>query len=119
MSQLRDVANMCGMGVAIEIVGGKWKLHMMWVLDDGPKRFGEIRRLLDGISEKVLAEQLRQLEDDDIVKRTVYAEIPPRVEYELTEQGWELAKALESLEHWGEAVRERILNSQTIEETNN
>ncbi|MFC4336986.1 winged helix-turn-helix transcriptional regulator [Salininema proteolyticum] len=100
------------MSLAVEIVGGKWKLNMMWVLDQGPRRFGEIRRLLEGISEKVLTEQLRQLEQDGIVSRTVYAEIPPRVEYELTELGWELAGALKPLEDWGDTVRERILRKQ-------
>lgn len=109
----RDVRHTCGMSLAIEVVGGKWKLHMMWVLADGPRRFGEIRRMLEGISEKVLTEQLRQLERDGIVERTIYAEVPPRVEYELTRLGKELAEALNPLEQWGDSLRKRILTAQS------
>lgn len=112
MNLLRDVGNTCGMGLAIDVVGGKWKLHMMWVLAEGPRRFGDIRRMLDGISEKVLTEQLRQLESDGIVKRTLYAEVPPRVEYELTPLGRELEDALNPLEKWGDSLRRRILEAQ-------
>ncbi len=61
--------HLCGMSLAIDAVGGKWKLHLMWVLADGPVRFGEIRRKLDGVSEKVLSENLRQMEASGIVHR--------------------------------------------------
>ncbi|MBF6193551.1 helix-turn-helix domain-containing protein [Nocardia implantans] len=91
----------CGMTVAIDVVGGKWKMHLMWVLGMGPQRFGQIRRLLDGVSEKVLAENLRQLEASGVVHREVYPEVPPRVEYSLTPLGEELAVALRPLEEWG------------------
>ncbi|MFE2993399.1 winged helix-turn-helix transcriptional regulator [Nocardia sp. NPDC059246] len=98
----------CGMSVAIEAVGGKWKMHLMWVLAEGPQRFGQIRRLLTGVSEKVLAENLRQLEASGIVHREIYPEVPPRVEYSLTELGWELSAALRPLEEWGDRNRNRI-----------
>nr|WP_201298144.1 helix-turn-helix domain-containing protein [Nocardia sp. CY41] len=92
----------CGMTVAIDVVGGKWKMHLMWVLGAGPQRFGRIRRLLEGVSEKVLAENLRQLEASGVVHREVYPEVPPRVEYSLTPLGVELAVALRPLEEWGD-----------------
>ncbi|WP_405487009.1 winged helix-turn-helix transcriptional regulator [Nocardia sp. NBC_00511] len=99
----------CGMSVAIDAVGGKWKLHLMWVLGEGPVRFGEIRRLLTGVSEKVLAENLRQMTASGIVHREIYAEVPPRVEYSLTALGEELATALRPLEQWGDRHQVRLL----------
>lgn len=98
----------CGMTVAIDVVGGKWKMHLMWVLGMGPQRFGRIRRLLDGVSEKVLAENLRQLEASGVVHREVYPEVPPRVEYSLTPLGAELAVALRPLEEWGDRHKHEL-----------
>lgn len=103
--------DVCGMSVAIDVVGGKWKLHLMWVLGDGPQRFGQIRRLLTGVSEKVLAENLRQLEAAGVVHREIYPEIPPRVEYSLTPIGAELAVALRPLEDWGDQHRHELLGN--------
>ncbi|MEV6390779.1 winged helix-turn-helix transcriptional regulator [Nocardia xishanensis] len=103
--------DVCGMSVAIDVVGGKWKLHLMWVLGAGPQRFGEIRRLLEGVSEKVLAENLRQLESSGVVHREVFPEIPPRVEYSLTPIGHELAAALRPLEEWGDKHRVELLGN--------
>lgn len=101
--------DVCGMSVAIDVVGGKWKLHLMWVLGAGPQRFGQIRRLLEGVSEKVLTENLRQLEASGVVHREIFPEVPPRVEYSLTPLGEELNVALRPLEQWGEGNRDRIL----------
>ncbi|MFD8243845.1 winged helix-turn-helix transcriptional regulator [Nocardia sp. NPDC059691] len=101
----------CGMTVAIDVVGGKWKMHLMWVLGIGPQRFGQIRKLLDGVSEKVLAENLRQLEASGVVHREVYPEVPPRVEYSLTPLGEELAAALRPLEEWGERHKHQLAAS--------
>lgn len=98
----------CGMSVAIDVVGGKWKLHLMWVLGEGPQRFGHIRRMLDGVSEKVLAENLRQMEASGVVHRELYAEVPPRVEYSLTSLGEELNRALEPLGEWGDRYRDTV-----------
>ncbi|WP_063040408.1 winged helix-turn-helix transcriptional regulator [Nocardia grenadensis] len=96
------------MSLAIDVVGGKWKLHLMWVLGASPQRFGQIRRALTGVSEKVLTENLRQLEAGGIVRREVYAEVPPRVEYSLTPLGEELAQALRPLEEWGDRHRDHL-----------
>ncbi|KAA8890337.1 helix-turn-helix transcriptional regulator [Nocardia colli] len=103
--------DVCGMSVAIDVVGGKWKLHLMWALSADPIRFGELRRLLTGVSEKVLAENLRQLEASGVVHREVYPEVPPRVEYSLTPLGAELAVALRPLEEWGDKHRGELLGN--------
>ncbi|MFF2553773.1 winged helix-turn-helix transcriptional regulator [Nocardia sp. NPDC058058] len=99
----------CGMSIAIDVVGGKWKMHLMWALGEGPQRFGEIRRLLSGVSEKVLAENLRHLEASGVVHREIYPEIPPRVEYSLTPIGQELNRALSTLEKWGNDHRDQLV----------
>nr|WP_197717409.1 helix-turn-helix domain-containing protein [Glycomyces terrestris] len=96
------------MSIAIDVVGGKWKMHLMWVLAEGPVRFGQIRRKLDGVSEKVLAENLRQLEASGVVHRELYAEVPPRVEYSLTPLGESLNRALAPLEAWGDEHRDQL-----------
>nr|WP_218125538.1 helix-turn-helix domain-containing protein [Glycomyces harbinensis] len=96
------------MSIAIDVVGGKWKMHLMWVLAEGPVRFGQIRRKLDGVSEKVLAENLRQLEASGIAHREMYAEVPPRVEYSLTPLGRSLNDALAPLEVWGDENRDAL-----------
>ena len=104
-----DTDQICGMSIAIDAVGGKWKMHLMWVLAEGPVRFGQIRRKLDGVSEKVLAENLRQLEASGVVHRELYAEVPPRVEYSLTPLGVSLNEALKPLEDWGDRHRDAVL----------
>jgi DNA-binding HxlR family transcriptional regulator len=106
MQTMGDADQTCGMSIAIDVVGGKWKMHLMWVLAEGPVRFGQIRRKLDGVSEKVLAENLRQMEAHGVVHRELYAEVPPRVEYSLTPLGLQLNRALQPLEDWGDANRE-------------
>jgi DNA-binding HxlR family transcriptional regulator len=85
----------------MDIIDGKWKVSILWALGEGTRRFGELRRLLPGVTEKVLAAQLRELEADGIVYREVYAEVPPRVEYSLTEIGDQLNEALAPLGVWG------------------
>jgi DNA-binding HxlR family transcriptional regulator len=89
------------MDVAMGVLGGKWTLAIVWRLFDGKLRFNELQRLLDGVTAKILAQQLRELEDDGIVSRRVYPEVPPRVEYELTETGRSLEPVLDSMCLWG------------------
>ncbi|WP_078898268.1 helix-turn-helix domain-containing protein [Streptomyces sp. CNQ-509] len=94
--------HVCGIDAAMEIIGGKWKVLILWALDDRPaRRFGELRRLLPGITEKVLASHLREMEADGIVRRVSYEEVPPRVEYSLTASGTRLNAALVPLAEWG------------------
>ncbi|RKT16602.1 HxlR family transcriptional regulator [Streptomyces sp. 1114.5] len=98
----------CGIDAAMAVIGGKWKVLILWALDHhGSCRFGELRRLVPGITEKVLAAHLRELEADGIVRREAYDEVPPRVEYELTEVGRRLNTALLPLGAWG---REHVLD---------
>ncbi|WP_227982293.1 winged helix-turn-helix transcriptional regulator [Nocardia spumae] len=100
---------LCGIDAAMDVVGGKWKALILWDLDThGTRRFGELRRGLPGVSEKVLIQQLRELEQDTIVHREVYPEVPPRVEYSLTPFGAELNSALAPLGAWGRARMDRI-----------
>ncbi|CAM3575392.1 winged helix-turn-helix transcriptional regulator [Stackebrandtia soli] len=99
----------CGIDAAMDVVSGKWKSLILWELEqNGPRRFGVLRRALTGVSEKVLIQQLRELEADGIVHREVYREVPPRVEYSLTPIGYELNAALIPLGVWGTRRMERI-----------
>ncbi|MFJ4812650.1 winged helix-turn-helix transcriptional regulator [Streptomyces longwoodensis] len=94
--------HVCGIDAAMEVIGGKWKVLILWALHEHPcRRFGELRRLLPGITEKVLASHLRELEADGVVRRVSYDEVPPRVEYSLTEDGLRLNDALGPLAAWG------------------
>ncbi|WP_083472404.1 winged helix-turn-helix transcriptional regulator [Kibdelosporangium phytohabitans] len=83
MASRRPGSYVCGIDAAVDVIGGKWKVLILWELAKRPHRFGELRRLLPGVTEKVLASHLRQLEDDDVVHREVFDEVPPRVEYSL------------------------------------
>ena len=98
----------CGIDAAMDVIGGKWKVLILWGLAVRPHRFGELRRELQGVTEKVLAAQLRELEADGIVHREEYDEVPPRVEYSLTAKGVALNTALEPLGAWG---RQNVLGS--------
>jgi DNA-binding HxlR family transcriptional regulator len=98
----------CGLEAALEIIGGKWKPLILWALSSGPRRFGELRRLVVGISEKMLIQQLRELETDGIVDRKDFREVPPKVEYSLTPFGVTLRQAIGPLCEWGTAHMTRI-----------
>ncbi|MFC0213907.1 winged helix-turn-helix transcriptional regulator [Paenibacillus chartarius] len=97
-----------GVEAALEVMGGKWKPLIIYHLMTGPKRSSELRRLMPGITQKMLTTQLRGLEKDDIVARKVYEEIPPKVEYKLTPYGWGLKPALDLLCYWGEDHLEKV-----------
>ncbi|WP_332449217.1 winged helix-turn-helix transcriptional regulator [Methanoculleus sp.] len=91
----------CPVEAALEVIGGKWKALILWHLCDGVKRFSELQRELPGINAKMLTRQLRELEGDGVVQRTVYPEVPPRVEYAVTGFGRTLLPILEALCTWG------------------
>jgi DNA-binding HxlR family transcriptional regulator len=97
-----DHPESCSVDSALRIIEGRWKPALVWHLLNGSKRYGELRRLIRGISERMLARQLQQLERDGIVHRTVYPDVPPRVDYALTERGRSLAAILEQLAVWAE-----------------
>lgn len=91
----------CALDVSMSFIGGKWKSVLLWYLRGGPKRFGELNRLVPGITEKMLSLQLKELEADGIVQRQVFAEVPPRVEYSFTEFGRTMIPMLEAIADWG------------------
>lgn len=97
----------CGIGPAFDVIGGKWKAVILWEMQAGTRRFGELKRLVPGISEKMLIQQLRELEADGVVQRKAFAEVPPRVEYSLTRLGVSLNEALGPLADWGERYEKR------------
>ena len=98
----------CGLEVALSVIGGKWKPLVLFHLNGGSRRYGELRRLVTGISEKVLIQQLRELARDGIVERHDYQEVPPRVDYKMTAFGQSLAEALVPLCAWGTVNRVQV-----------
>lgn len=97
----------CGMGYALSLIGGRWKTNILWrLLTDGKLRYSALRKLIPDISERMLVTQLRELEADQLVTRIVYPEVPPRVEYELTQLGHSMKPMLKSISNWGEMHRE-------------
>src|SRR3954468_11723786 len=98
----------CGLEAALAGIRGQWKPIILWSLAPGPRRFGELRRLVTGISEKMLIQSLREMEADEIVARKDYQEVPPRVEYSLTRFGVSLTDALRPLCDWGSRHMKRI-----------
>jgi DNA-binding HxlR family transcriptional regulator len=98
----------CGLDAAIAVMGGKWKGLILFALQDGPVRFGQLRRAVPGISERMLILQLREMEASGLVHREVFHQVPPKVEYSLTQFGQSLNAALGPLGEWGEEHMERI-----------
>ncbi|TYB96593.1 helix-turn-helix transcriptional regulator [Micromonospora sp. WP24] len=99
----------CGIDAAMDVVSGKWKSLILWELDTyGSRRFGELRRGLPGVSEKMLIQHLREMEEDGLIHREVHREVPPRVEYSLTEHGRSLNEALRPLGEWGSQRATRL-----------
>lgn len=97
----------CPVKAAVEIIGGKWKPVILYYLKDGPRRFGELQRLIPSITKKMLTAQLRELERDAIVSRKVFEQVPPKVEYALAAYGKTLAPILELMAKWGTRHRSK------------
>lgn len=98
----------CGMARALSIVGGRWKPAILCRLNHNVMRYGELRNSIEGISERMLVAQLRELEQDQVIERIVYPEVPPRVEYRITELGGTMAPMLKAMSDWGNMHREKI-----------
>lgn len=111
----------CGLEAALAVINGKWKIMILWQLAHQSSRFGELRRLVVGISEKMLIQELKEMVADQIVSRKDYQEIPPRVEYTLTPFGKSLAETLVPLCEWGSQHMKRIANlpTQTVSAASN
>lgn len=102
----------CGLDAAADVIGGKWKPRILWALSHGPRRFGELRKEVSGVTEKMLIQQLRELESRRIVHREVYRQVPPKVEYSLTPLGETLNVALAPLDLWGAEHMEELESSR-------
>jgi DNA-binding HxlR family transcriptional regulator len=96
----------CAMDITMDYIGGKWKTVVLWYLRKNKKRFSELKRLIPNITEKMLSIQLKNLESDGIVGRKIYAEVPPKVEYYLTDFGKTLIPMLEAIALWGRNLAE-------------
>ena len=97
----KDELPECPVATTVSLIGSKWKLLIMRNLLARPWRFNELQKSLDGVSQKVLTDSLRSMESDGIIVRTVYPEVPPRVEYSLSELGESMRPIIKSLEEWG------------------
>jgi DNA-binding HxlR family transcriptional regulator len=106
-SRVAEVAEECTVELAMTILGGKWKLVILRHLVTGTRRFGELHRAMPGITPRMLTRQLRELEADGLVRRTVYPQVPPKVEYTVTGLGESLRDITDRLERWGQWYRER------------
>lgn len=91
----------CPLDVTLDVVGGKWKLEILWFLMEKTMRFGELKRLCKSVTQKMLSQQLKELEKDGLVHRKVFAEVPPRVEYSLSNLGRSLIPILQTMYDWG------------------
>ena len=98
----------CDVEATLSVIGGRWKPILVCHLLSGRKRFGELRRLTPNATERMITLQLRELEADGVVARHVYAEVPPRVEYEVTDYGRSLEPILVQMQDWGRAFKERM-----------
>ncbi|MCU0497637.1 MAG: helix-turn-helix transcriptional regulator [Anaerolineae bacterium] len=103
----------CPVKATMEVIGGKWKPLIVYYLMGGTKRFGQLQRLLPDVTQRMLTKHLRELESDGVIHREVYREVPPRVEYSLTELGKSLAPILELMLKWGE----KYVESQPLRAT--
>lgn len=91
----------CPVEAALDVIGGKWKPLILWALGDNVLRFNELQKALPGVNSKMLTKQLRELEEDGVITRKIYPEVPPRVEYTITDFGKTLIPILQALCNWG------------------
>ncbi len=103
----------CPVEAAIDVMGGKWKPLILWWLNQRTYRFSELRRAIPAITEKMLTQQLRELEADGVVARRIYPTVPPKVEYSLTDYGRSLKRSLNAICQWGQQHMQRIGARQT------
>ena len=102
----------CPVEATLELIGGKWKGIILYHLLDGKLRFSELKRQIPCVTQRMLTKQLRELEADGLVDRTIHPEVPPRVEYELTKEGMTLKPILNSLKKWGSSRAMKLLEKR-------
>ncbi len=100
--------SVCAVETTLSLIGNKWKVLIVRDLMGGTKRFGELKKSISGISQKVLTTHLRDMENEGLVSRKVYAQVPPKVEYSLTETGYSLEPVLDAMRKWGIEYRGRM-----------
>ncbi|MFB9538164.1 winged helix-turn-helix transcriptional regulator [Streptomyces violaceus] len=105
--------NVCGVTAAIAVIDGKWKTALLWLLESGPRRPGELRRQLPGLSEKVMTQALREMEADGLVHREVHDVLPLKTLYSLTAFGRELSEVLAPLSEWGHRRLEKLTEARS------
>ena len=105
MQEAKKELPACPVETTLTLIGDKWKVLILRDLLPGPKRFGALKKSIGSVSQKVLTAQLRDMEANGLVHREVFAEVPPRVEYSLTELGQSLKPILEAMQNWGEAYK--------------
>ena len=105
----------CDVEATLSVVGGRWKPVLVCHLLQGRKRFGELRRLVPNATERMITQHLRELESDGVIDRHVFAEVPPRVEYEVTEFGRSLEPVLEAMQEWGRAFKAQRLAEEGVD----
>lgn len=101
MANIQDKTYLCPLELSIDLIGGKWKTIIIWQLREKTLRFSQLKRRLPGITQKMLTQQLRDLENDGLISREVYPQVPPKVEYSLTDYGRTVLPILKSLFKWG------------------
>jgi DNA-binding HxlR family transcriptional regulator len=104
----KDELPTCPVATTVQLIGSKWKLLIMRNLLSRPWRFSELQKSLEGVSQKVLTDSLRSMESDGIIVRTVYAEVPPRVEYSLSELGESMRPIINAMSEWGTSYKENF-----------
>ncbi|MEI2393470.1 helix-turn-helix domain-containing protein [Priestia megaterium] len=102
MNHSKKYSSECGLNKVQKMVAGKWKLSLLWYISEETRRFGEIKRMFPDITQSMLTKQLRELESDGLLHREIYKEVPPRVEYSLTNLGRQFLPILRSMSEWGE-----------------
>ena len=113
--KIEDIKNnnkICGINYTQKIFAGKWKITIIWLLKEKARRYSEIKKFLSDISQGSLTKQLRELEEDEIIGRKVYPEVPPRVEYFLTKKGKKLIPVLNSMEEFGDFYISKFLKDR-------
>ena len=108
----KDQLPLCPVATTVQLIGSKWKLLILRNLMARPWRFNELKRDLDGISQKVLTESLRSMEEDGIITRTVYPEVPPKVEYSLSSLGESMRPIIKAMEVWGTGYQQLVRESK-------